>query len=87
MVLVKRWDWDANSFQRENTDEDKEKGVVMSDRKNAGENIGDNGDENKREPKHNLFFVGDLFRYYNYEKDYKDNSITGNTTCLMRIYA
>lgn len=36
-------------FERENTDEDKEKGVVMSDRKNAGENIGDNGDENVKE--------------------------------------
>ena len=34
-----------------------------------------------------FFFVGDLFRYYNYEKDYKDDSITDNTTCLMRIYA
>ena len=40
-----------------------------------------------------LFYVStvfskvDLLRYYNYEKDYIDDSTTDNTTCLMRIYA
>ena len=33
-----------------------------------------------------FFLNTDLLGYYNYEKNYIDDSTTDNTTCLMRIY-